>query len=305
LACSGPAKNDKPEPKMTQPVVSTSDTSATDVNGVFLHLDLALKAWNQYFLTAAVPAEAHRAEKLEEDIRFNATRYQVDLIEALESGPPFRRQIAALALGFSEVRSLPSDARDPGRAHRVSPVVPLLAALNDPVPEVVSNALLGLGLQAYRDMPTARIVDLLATSPQSTLRINASWALKKLADAGAPLEGVGPVVQRALADEEPAVRAQAALIVARLEDAEAIPALSLLLRDEKNLPAAAAVRALSFMASRNDDLKGTCVRALTAAMGEVRPEIRAAIMSNLTNLSGRNYGERADEEWKRWAESLR
>ncbi len=308
LCAGGVSCSSTPE-KEAKPIYENAVVADTfdvdkDVASLFLQLDRALIAWNKLTLEADDPREAQKAQALKEDITFKSTRYQKDLIQALESGPPFQRQIAALALGFSEVKALPSDARDQARAHRISPMVPLQAALNDPLPAVVSNALLAIGLQADPNTPTEQMITLLATSEDNTLRANASWALKRLADVGAPMPGVLPVARRALSDAEAGVRSQCALILARHQDPEAIDSLAGLLRDETNAPAFAAARGLAYIGSRNDPLKGACARALVDALEDTRPEVQGAVLSNLIALSERNFGKHEIAEWRRWAARL-
>ncbi|MCA9002955.1 MAG: hypothetical protein KDB61_13605, partial [Planctomycetes bacterium] len=173
--------------------VTTGGKGQDPASDLFIRLDLAQRAWSNLQVTAKDSTEIHRANKIEEDIRFRATRHQAELITALETGPPPQRQIAAFALGFSEVRDLPSDARDGKPVHRVDPVGPLTAALQDPVPGVVANAAYGLGLQAKATAPTSQLVQLLGTSPSADVRNNASWALLRMVAAGARPEGLAEV----------------------------------------------------------------------------------------------------------------
>ena len=294
----------KAKPIMTNATVSTGGSDQETLNVVFLQLDSNIARWSALKVSGSLPSDAKKYQALQEDIQFRATRYQVDLIQALETGAPPRRQVAALALGFSEPKSLPSDVRDPLRANRVSPIPALLAALNDEVPEVVSNAVYALGIKGDPTIPTAGIIEFLSTSPHKDLRTNAAWTLAELAQKGAPLEGVLPVARRALADKAPAVRSQAAVILAAKLDGEAIISLAGLIRDEINLPALAAVRGLAYMGSKDIKLKGKVARALVDAMDQTRPEVRSSILANLVQLSSLNYGPKATEEWKRWANNI-
>ena len=304
-ACSSPPKGEAPNPSIYKKAsVSLGADEDIDINNLFIRLDMAQRYWSNLQITAKDSTEQHRATKIEEDIRFRATRHQSDLILALETGPPFRRQIAAFALGFSEVRKLPSDARDLGRAHRVDPVGPLTAALQDPLPQVVANAAYALGLQAKATAPTSQLVHLLATSPDKGVRNNASWALLKMIIAGARPEGLSPILRRSLSDEEHGVRSHCAQILAHLMDFEAIEDLAMVLRDEMNLPAAAASRSLTYMGHRSKEHLGDCARALAKALPEVRPAVRTWLLADLIALADRNYGENADEEWLRWANDL-
>ncbi len=306
VACVSSSKAPaKQKPRYGKPSVSIGADEDVNVDNLFIRLDLAQRYWSNLQITAKDSTEKHRAEKVEEDIRFRATRHQSDLIVALESGPPSQRQIAAFALGFSEVRRLPSDVRDDARAYRVDPVGPLTAALQDPVPQVVANAAYALGLQARADAPNSQLVQLLGTSPSNELRINASWALLQLVSVGAQPEDFLPIVRRALSDEEHGVRSHAAQIIAHVGDYESIEALAAVLRDEQNLPAAAASRSLTYMGHRSKVHMGTCARALATALPDVRPAVRTWILPDLIALAGRNYGEDADDEWLRWANELR
>ena len=296
--------SNKPKRVMTDPTVTTGDGTEASINEIYLKLDASIARWSVLKLSGSLPSDAKKYQALQEDIQYTATRYQVDLIEALETGPPPRRQVAALALGFSEAKSLPSDERDPSKASRVSPIPALLAALNDDVPEVVANAIYALGIKGDASIPTARIIEFLATSSHNALRTNAAWTLAELAQKGAPLDGVLPVARRALADEAASVRSQAVVILAAKLDGESIPALAGVIRDERNLPALAAIRGLAYMGSKDIKLKGKAARALVNSMDQVRPEIRSQLLANLVQLSNLNYGPKATDEWKSWANNI-
>ncbi|MFT5059341.1 MAG: hypothetical protein ACI89E_002124 [Planctomycetota bacterium] len=302
-ACASTPEDDAP-PIYGQPSVSLGADEDVNINSLFIQLDLAQRYWSNLQITAKDSTEKHRATKIEEDIRFRATRHQADLIEALETGPPFQRQIAAFALGFSEVRELPSDARDKLRAHRIDPVGPLTAALQDPDPRVVANAAYALGLRATPSAPTSQLIQLLSTSPSNEVRYNASYALKQMVAAGARPEGLVTIARRGLTDIEHGVRSHAAQILALLMDFDSVEDLAMVLRDEKNLPAAAASRCLTFMGYRSKAHLGICARALAKALPEVRPAVRTWVLADLVSLADRNYGENADDEWLRWANDL-
>ncbi len=305
-ACaSAPKEEVDQKPRYGKPSVSLGADEEVNVDNLFIRLDLAQRYWSNLQITAKDSTEKHRVDEVKKDIIFRATRHQADLITALETGPPSQRQIAAFALGFSEVRELPSDARDSARAHRIDPVGPLTAALQDPVPTVVANAAYALGLLARADAPTSQLVQLLDSSPDKDVRINASWALIRLVAEGARPEGLAAVARRALSDEIHGVRSHAAQIIAHLGDYDSIDALAAVLRDEKNLPAAAASRCLAYMGHGSKQHLGTCARALAGALPDVRPAVRTWLLADLISLAGRNYGENADEEWLRWATDLR
>ncbi|MDF1838012.1 MAG: HEAT repeat domain-containing protein [Planctomycetota bacterium] len=305
VACSSTPKDDAPSgSKLGKPSVSLGAEGETDASDLFIRLDLAQRYWSNLQITAKDNTEKHRASKIEEDIRFRATRHQADLIQALETGPPSQRQIAAFALGFSEIRQLPSDARDKKRSHRIDPVGPLTAALQDPVPQVVANAAYALGLKATSSVPTSQLIQLLASSPDTQVRNNASWALLRIVTSGARPEGLAPVVRRALSDSEHGVRSHSAQMIALLMDFDSIDDLAQVLRDEKNLPAAAASRCLTFMGHRSKEHLGRCARALATALPEVRPAVRTWVLADLVALADRNYGDDADDEWLRWANDI-
>lgn len=305
-ACASTPKEEiDQKPRYGKPSVSLGADEEVNVDNLFIRLDLAQRYWSNLRVTAKDSTEKHRVGEVEKDIRFRATRHQTDLILALETGPPSQRQIAAFALGFSEVRELPSDVRDTTRSHRVDPVGPLTAALQDPVPQVVANAAYAIGLQARADAPSSQLVQLLDSSPSSEVRINASWALVRLIAAGARPEGLAEIARRALSDEVHGVRAHAAQILGRLSDYDSIDALATVLRDEENLPAATASRFLTYMGHRSKPHLGACARALAEALPDVRPAVRTWLLADLITLAGRNYGENADDEWLRWANGLR
>ncbi len=305
-ACSSTPNKELPEgaTKLKQPTISLGPDEEVSVSDLFIRLDLAQRYWSNLQITAKDSTESHRAKKIKEDIQFRATRHQADLIKALETGPPSQRQIAAFALGFSEVRELPSDERDEKRRHRIDPVGPLTAALQDPHPQVVANAAYALGLQAKATAPTSQLVQLLASSPDAQVRNNSSWALLKMVTSGARPEGLAPIVRRALSDSEHGVRSHSAQIIAHLMDFDSINDLAQVLRDEKNLPAAAASRCLTYMGHRSKEHLGACARALAEALPKVRPDVRTWLLADLVSLADRNYGENADDEWLRWANDI-
>ncbi|MCP3915789.1 MAG: HEAT repeat domain-containing protein [bacterium] len=261
-----------------------------NTTGVYLaELDVSLKAWNNLLLTARDQGELRRVKMLEEDITFRATKRREAILEQLESGPPSNRQIAALALGFTK-----------------SPTVlsPLLAALEDTEPDVVSNALMGLAILRDPETPLAGIAHHMTESPYERNRSNASWAiLRVLRSGGDGSEHIRTAAHAALRDDEPSVRAHAALILAHLLDEEALDTLKLQLFDDVNISAGAASRGLAYIGAKQERLKGQCARALTGCLEKVNSTVKASVLRDLMLLSQRNYGKDTDA-WVEWSHRL-
>ncbi|MEZ6019822.1 MAG: hypothetical protein R3F17_06875 [Planctomycetota bacterium] len=154
------------------------------MNVLFLELNAQLENWNKLFINQTAKADENRARALREELTYKSSRYQVDLIEALETGPPRRRQIAALALGFSEPRDFPSDKGEPTRAHRVPPEGPLVAASTTPCP-TWSATRRSPSAQSQRHDPHAPPAGTALHFEHAKIRINAAWALNQLTKAGA------------------------------------------------------------------------------------------------------------------------
>lgn len=271
---------------------SSGATQTPDSIGYFLNkIDERVRAWSNLKLDARSEDEIHTRNLLAQTLQYDTKRRVDELVAQLESGPPRNRAIAAVGLGFS---GLP----------QAQPA--LLAALTDPDPQVVSNALLGLGILGASDTPTAEIAYLLRTHRDGWTRNNAAFALQRIATARAP-GALDPTLasslREALGDEMAGVRAQCAATLGSLQDPESVRPLSDLLYDGENLVALAAASALASIGSQVPAQKGPSARALVAAYSKARSERRPSLQRELARLANSNLGTDV-EPWKEWAFKL-
>jgi HEAT repeat protein len=290
LGCSS---TPKPEPRPRTIDVHDIDRPMgerpPDPIGKYLaDLDVAMRHWTTLTLTARDDKERVEARVLEQHLQARATRRLSELIEQLQTGPPMNRVRAAAAVGFS---------RSP------EALSPLLGALQDPKPDVVHNALLGLALLEDPDTPLELVCAILAASPDPQTRSNAAYAMRCIVAKGGSAECVLPAARQALVDSEPFVRAQAALIAGLAGDGESVQALADMVQDESRLVATAAIEALKEIGLRSDRDRGRAARALTAALVRGDKHLRPNVLRALTRLSTTNYGDDQDE-WVRWAARL-
>lgn len=260
-----------------------------DPIGLFLaDVDASVRAWNHLALAATSVDEQRKAKLLAQDLTRRTTKRQEQLLAQLGTGPPYNRMVAAAALGFTDADEA---------------LGPLLAALEDPEPRVRANALLGLGLLARRETPLDGIAEHLGKEAQAG-RTNAAFALRQILAAGAEADPTVLAAARAgLDDPEPSVRAQCALILAAVDDSDAVEELALLLHDATPISALAASRALAYLGSRDPHVKGTCARALASNLDSVDAGVRRGLLRSLMALSGRNYGNES-KDWLEWAHRL-
>jgi hypothetical protein len=267
-----------------------SATRADDSIGKYLSdLSTSMNAWMQKTMNATTKRERSKQGLLEINIRERVRRRQSDILLELETGPIKNRTIAAAAIGFCQ---------DP------AVLSPLLAALGDGNDKVVSNALLGLTVLGLPETPLEEISELIIYAEEPKTRWSASNCARSLIEAGAPGEPVLSAARAGLTDVlEPMVRTQCALILARMEDAGSIDALSLLLFDEAPIVASSAARSLCYIGRRVDTARGAAARALVTAMAESKRERRLLIHPSLVELAGRNH-EFDMEAWSRWVARL-
>ncbi len=265
-------------------------TRASDSLGKYLtDLSSSMNAWQRKTMNATTNDERHEQALLEINIRETVRNRQDEILTELETGPAKNRIIAAAAIGFSD---------DPAM------LGPLVVALDDRNEKVVSNALLGLTVLNSPETPMSRIAELIKYGEDPKTRWSASNCARSLIEAGAEGAPVLGAARSGLTDiEEPMVRTQCALILARLEDVESIDALSLLLYDEAPIVSVSAARSLSYIGRRVDKAKGDAARALVAALGQEDRELRLRIHPSLVELSHRDY-ELDMVEWNRWVARL-
>lgn len=250
--------------------------------------DASMRAWNNLLLTAATAEDRRKARMLEDNLSRVTHQRRAEIIEQLESGPLNNRVVAASALGFT--RDLEAQS-------------PLISALDDAYPEVVSNALLGLMLLGRTDTPLEPICRLMQSSPDESVRRNAAQCMGSLVQAGARSDCVRGAARQGLSDVEPGVRSQSALLLATLVDQESLPALCDRLYDDIPLVAAAAARAVAYVGGQSPEDKGTAARALARAYEDAKGPMRPHYRRALVDLAGIDYGVEP-EKWGEWANRL-
>ncbi|HED67058.1 MAG TPA: HEAT repeat domain-containing protein [Planctomycetes bacterium] len=257
-----------------------------DAIGYFLaNYDKSLRVWNKLSLAAPNPREQRELRALESSLRDRAKRRERELIDVLENGAPANREVAAVALGFTE---------DP------AVLSPLLSSLSDPRPAVVQKALLGLGILADPATPLSEILFLLDRSPEPWTRNNAAYTIQRVLSAGGGDPQVAVTARTGLFDDEPGVRAQCASILGLLADPKAVQDLGGLLTDDANLVAGAAAAALARIGEEHLETKGEVARLLVDALDRVDSKRRPSLLLELSRLAGRNLGDQASQ-WREWA----
>jgi HEAT repeat protein len=284
-ACLAPRPDPSPAPIEATPYTPPAPVEPDPIGFFLTEYDATLRAWSNYKLGGRGSEDRRTVRTLERELSRRARERQPELVLMVESGPPNHRSVAAAALGFTG---------DP------EVLSPLLAALSDPEPEVVNNALLGLGLLGDPDTPLARVLFLLRKSPDAWTRNNAAFALYMLVWAGARSDDVAAANRGSLTDPEPGVRVQTARVAGRLADVEAIAVLGDLLHDDVALVSAAAASSLASIASQHLEEKGRVARLLVDALDRVKPSHASRIRSELSLLRGSDLGDDI-EPWKEWA----
>ncbi len=251
-------------------------------------VDASLRAWTKLVMSARSAEEKRAAQGLELDLSRRVHPRTAELITQLESGPPANRIPAAAALGFSHAPEAQS---------------PLLNALHDSNVDVVNNALIGLAILDLKDTPLGPIQEIYANNPDGRVRSNAAWAARTLMENGADGSALRDTARLALADSEPFVRAQSALILAQLEDADSITQLGELAQESTAFVSLAAGEALAVIGKANPHQKGPTARALAIAYGKLDKKERPVILRALLKLSEQNLGE-DPKDWLEWAYKL-
>lgn len=286
--CAGaPAEGDG-SPESARDYVPIVPEAPSPIGKFLADQDGRILAWSNLALTAGTDQERAQARSLEAILQRD-TRQRIDeLIAELEIGPPRNRQRAAAALGFTR------DARAQS---------PLLAALEDPNPNVVHNALLGLALLSLPDTPTDRIVALLEAHPDPETRRHAAYALRSIVEAGDSARTVIEAGRLALLDTDAGVRSQAALLVGLAADGESVARLSDLARRDEPLVRSAAVEALVLIGRTDLPAKGRCARGLYAAWIEADSPAREQLHQAMARLAQEDLGDE-EERWRKWANNL-
>jgi hypothetical protein len=252
-------------------------------------LNSSIKAWNNLSLAAQTPKDQARGREIELHIQTVAHQRRAEIVNELQSGPLNNRIVAAAALGFT---------REPEAQG------PLLVALDDPHPEVVSSALVGLWLLQRADTPIEKICPFLASEQDDNVRSNAALLVAWLTEHGSKGSCELPAARMGLLDKSPTVRTHSALIIANRLDADSMQALIDRLDDDTSLVCAAAVRAITYIGKNVPQAKGAAARGLVKAWVSVKDDARQAVMfRGLVDLAQSNYGS-DEKEWIKWAERL-
>ena len=252
-------------------------------------LSSSIKAWNEKTLTAATTQERTKQSLLEINISERVHLRHAEILGELENGPERNRIIAAAALGFS------GDSSD---------LSPLLAALDDRNPLVVSNALLGLGTLASPETPLHRVGELMRYSLHPKTRWSAADCALSLIASGANSDGILEPARAGLTDaEEPMVRAQSALILCLIADTDSIEALGNLLFDEVPIVSVSAAKSLAYIGTENPQFAAPAARALYRGMVEGERNLQLRVHPSMVKLSQKDYGLQLDE-WAKWISKL-
>ncbi|MCY2961402.1 MAG: HEAT repeat domain-containing protein [Planctomycetota bacterium] len=280
------AKSTAPEQPIAQLVEATR--TPEPIGKLLQSLDREITAWNNLFLAAQSETDRSKARNLEKTIMTTTHNRRQEILEQLESGPLTNRIVAAAALGFTRDQSVQS---------------PLLAALDDPEPQVVSAALLGLWLLGRQDTPLDRIASHLTMGDTEEVRTNAALCLSTLVKSGARSPSALPALRIGLLDSSPTVRAHCCLALAELADSESFQAIADMMTDPTTLAAAASARSVAFLASKDIKLRGKAARAMVGAWIRAEEPAKTSIYRSMVELSGTNYGS-DEEEWSKWATRL-
>lgn len=288
-ACSSTQKAEEPQAEPYTPIESRSPQDKSI--GLFLsELSNWLQAWTTKTVSAASREDRSKQDLLELHLMQKVNERRLELITELQSGPPQNRIVAAGALGFS------------GNPDVLSP---LIAALDDQNPKVVTNALMSIGVLQSRDTPTAPLCEILSTAPESAHRWGAANALLNVLQSGAfdETDCARGSARIGLTDEEPMVRTQCALILAQLVDSDSLTEISALLYDRYPLVASAAARSIAHIGIKDSHAKGRASHLLFDALASSPKPRQMVILDDLVALSARNY-ELDLEKWREWVDRM-
>ena len=266
------------------------DKGPPDPLGAYLaELDKSMRAWTNLTLTAQTRNDRTKASMLQQDLIRRVDARKLELVDALETGPPRNRAIAAGALGFSSTHDIQG---------------PLIVALTDKDESVVQNACLSLALQQEVNTPLAPLLEVMQGNLNGLARANAAYAIRTILEAGAPSnEDVVKASRRGLLDIEPFVQAQSTLILALAEDGESVPDLGEMLGGESPLVIGAAIQSLLALGRGDPKLLGPTARALVGGLTTAPVDMRPAVLRALGLLSGHSYGTDT-KAWNEWAQRL-
>jgi len=288
-ACNSTKNAEELEAEPYTPIETVDPTEKSI--GLFLsELSNWLQAWTTKTVSASTREDRSKQDLLELHLMQKVNERRLELITELQSGPPQNRIVAAGALGFS------------GNPDVLSPLV---AALDDQNPRVVTNALMSLGVLKSRDTPLAPLCEILSSAPESSHRWGAANAMLNVLQAGAydETDCARGSARIGLTDEEPMVRTQCALILAQLIDSDSLGEISGLLYDRYQLVASAAARSIAHIGIKDSHAKGRAAHILFDALASSPKNRQMVILDDLVALSERNY-ELDLEKWREWVDRM-
>ncbi len=268
-ACASSAPKDAVESPLVQKTLPFPS--------LLIEIDAYLQVWNNAKLSENDPEAGKKIEAAEFSIQKKVEGRLEEFLSAAESGSLRNRMIAITALGFC-------------KDSRVLPI--LIRSLGDPESKIIGNALVSLGVLGSVETPLDRMIELLLHHPEADVRVNAAYALQKLAQAGARHPSLIESLHAALRDTEPGVRAQAAASLGTIHNEESVPLLISLLKDSKPLISAASAFALGEIRDSR------AVDPLVIAMESRSPRLREAARQALIQITGEDHGDRA-WDWKK------
>jgi len=281
-ACQSDGGTKKSE---SEPYVAPPPQEPESIGYFLANFDKSVRRWNELKLGPGTERDVRTLRALEANLGKRARERQPELVTVVESSAPGNRGVAAIALGF---------AGDPAA------ISPLVAALDDPNPDVVQKVLLGIGILGDPATPLDPITALLERAADPWTRNNAAYALQCLVANGARDPSIDEACRLALIDQEPGVRAQAASILGMLRDAESISFLGDLLLDEEPLVSRASMTALVHIGLEHAEEKGRVARLLVDALDRLKGSLRQNLIFELSRLADRNLGNDTSP-WREWA----
>jgi len=290
LAACGSTPSEEEASAEPYTLIESRDREEKSMGLYLADISASLLAWTTKTATASTQKERHKQELLELTLKQQVNERRIELIGELETGPPQNRIVAAGALGFSKKPDV---------------LGPLIAALDDSEPRVVTNSLMSIGVLASRDTPLPPLCEILQLAPDPAHRWSAANALINVLRAGA-VDDSGCAMESGrvgLTDEEPMVRTQSALILAQVMDVESLDQIAGLLYDRYPLVTSAAARAIGHIGTADPHAKGRAAHLLFEALASSEKKRQLMILDDLVTLSERNY-ELDIEKWRDWVERM-
>jgi len=228
LGGCGSSPEKKPLPPKLIPL-KAENPNLRSIQAVLLQINRAQMDW-QVFMKDLPSAEARlKLEKVERYLRDITSRHLNELLRILTTGSEYFRTIAAFAVGWP---------RHP------EAIQPLINALRDPSPAVVSNACLGLYVLDLPEIPAGPLGEVALEHSDPDARCNAALALSALAALPGKAEEVRPFLRKLLKSEDARIRVHALRGYLRISRKEDLPDLLPLLQDPVPLVRSAAVLAV-------------------------------------------------------------